>query len=97
MEILVIGDEPKVGYAGKEGLRAEGYYVTLASTGEEGFFLALSHVFDLIVLEVMLPVRDPWWNGPARPTAAELDSTACPVPPATSNCISPVATAIAGI
>ncbi len=58
MQILVIEDEPKVGRAVQEGLRAEGYEVTLASTGEEGFFLASSRVFDLIVLDVMLPGRD---------------------------------------
>ncbi len=58
MQILVIEDEPKVGSAVQEGLRAEGYDVTLASSGEEGFFLANSRAFDLIVLDVMLPGRD---------------------------------------
>jgi two-component system, OmpR family, copper resistance phosphate regulon response regulator CusR len=58
MQILVIEDEPKVGNAVREGLRAEGYEVALATTGEEGFFLANSRAFDLIVLDVMLPGRD---------------------------------------
>jgi two-component system, OmpR family, copper resistance phosphate regulon response regulator CusR len=58
MQILVIEDEPKVGNAVREGLRAEGYGVALATTGEEGFFLANSRAFDLIVLDVMLPRRD---------------------------------------
>jgi two-component system, OmpR family, copper resistance phosphate regulon response regulator CusR len=58
MQILVIEDEPKVGNAVREGLRAEGYEVALATTGEEGFFLANSRAFDLIVLDVMLPRRD---------------------------------------
>ncbi len=57
MQILVVEDEPKVGHALQEGLRAEGYEVALATTGEEGFFLANSHAFDLIVLDVMLPGR----------------------------------------
>ena len=58
MHILVVEDEPKVGKALMEGLEAEGYKVLLAPTGEEGFFHASSHNFDLIVLDVMLPGRD---------------------------------------
>ncbi len=58
MQILVIEDEPKVGKALQEGLQAEEYDVTLAPTGEEGFFLASSQSFDLIVLDLLLPGRD---------------------------------------
>lgn len=58
MRLLVIEDEPKVGHAVQEGLQAEGYEVVLAETGEEGFFLASSRPFDLIVLDVMLPGRN---------------------------------------
>ena len=41
-----------------DGLQAEGYAAELATTGEDGFFLASSQLFDLIVLDVMLPGRD---------------------------------------
>jgi DNA-binding response OmpR family regulator len=58
VRILVIEDEPKVGGALREGLQAEDYDVTLALTGEEGFFLASSQSFDLIVLDILLPGRD---------------------------------------
>lgn len=58
MQILVIEDEPKVGKALQEGLQSEEYDVTLAPTGEEGFFLASSQAFDLIVLDLLLPGRD---------------------------------------
>jgi DNA-binding response OmpR family regulator len=58
MQILVVEDEPKVGSALLEGLGAEGYEVTLADSGEEGFFHANARVFDLIILDVMLPGRD---------------------------------------
>lgn len=58
MKILVVEDEPKVAGALREGLEAEGYEITLAETGEEGFFHASSHAFDLIVLDIMLPGRD---------------------------------------
>ena len=58
MQILVVEDEPKVGQALREGLESEGYEVTLAPTGEEGFFHASTRAFDLIILDVMLPGRD---------------------------------------
>lgn len=58
MKILVVEDEPKVAGALREGLEAEGYEITLAETGEEGFFHASSHAFDLIILDIMLPGRD---------------------------------------
>ncbi len=58
MRILLVEDEIKVGNALSEGLRAEGYEVTWAQTGEEGFFHASSQGLDLIVLDVMLPGRD---------------------------------------
>lgn len=58
MKILVVEDEPKVAGALKEGLEAEGYDTTVAQTGEEGFFHASSHAFDLIILDIMLPGRD---------------------------------------
>lgn len=40
------------------GLEAEAYVVSTASTGEEGFYLASSETFDLLILDVMLPGRD---------------------------------------
>ena len=58
MRILLVEDQIKVGNAVSEGLRVEGYEVTWAQTGEEGFFHASSQGFDLIVLDVMLPGRD---------------------------------------
>jgi two-component system, OmpR family, copper resistance phosphate regulon response regulator CusR len=57
VRILVVEDERKVGRALQQGLEAESYSVALAATGEEGFFLASSEVFDLMVLDVMLPGR----------------------------------------
>lgn len=58
MEILLVEDEMKVGTALSTGLRAEGYEIVWAQTGEEGFYQASSHSFDLIILDVMLPGRD---------------------------------------
>jgi two-component system copper resistance phosphate regulon response regulator CusR len=58
MRILVIEDEDKVAQALKEGLEGEHYEVVVAKTGEDGFFRASAEVFDLIVLDLMLPGRD---------------------------------------
>lgn len=58
MQILVVEDEPKVGNALRDGLEAEGYMMTLARTGEEGFFHASARAFDLIILDIMLPGTD---------------------------------------
>src|SRR5215831_18243416 len=58
MRVLVVEDERKVARALREGLEAEHYDVQVASTGEEGFFLANHEAFDLVVLDLMLPRRD---------------------------------------
>ena len=58
MRILVVEDEQKVAKALKEGLEAEHYDVTVARTGEEGFFLVSAQSFDLVLLDLMLPGRD---------------------------------------
>jgi len=55
--ILIIEDEPKVASALQEGLEHEHYQAEIARTGEDGFFRAISHTFDIIVLDVMLPGR----------------------------------------
>ena len=58
MHILVVEDEAKVARALKEGLEREAYEVTVARTGEEGYYLLGSRPFDLVVLDLMLPGRD---------------------------------------
>jgi len=58
VRILVVEDERKVAAALQVGLEAEHYAVSLAATGEEGFYLANTEPFDLILLDVMLPGRD---------------------------------------
>jgi len=57
MRVLVVEDERKVAKALRDGLETERYEVEVASTGEEGFFLANHEAFDLVVLDLMLPRR----------------------------------------
>lgn len=58
MRILVIEDEAKISQALKEGLERAQYEVSTAKTGEEGFYLASTQNFDLVLLDLMLPGRD---------------------------------------
>ena len=58
MKILIIEDEKKVARAIKEGLEREGFKISSALNGEEGFFLINTIKFDLIVLDLNLPGRD---------------------------------------
>jgi DNA-binding response OmpR family regulator len=57
VRVLVVEDERKLAEAVASALRAEHYDVVVASTGEDGFFRANAEVFDLLVLDVMLPGR----------------------------------------
>ena len=57
MRVLVVEDERKLAEVVASALRAEHYDVVVASTGEDGFFRANAEVFDLLVLDVMLPGR----------------------------------------
>ena len=57
MRILVVEDERKLAQILTSALQAEHYDVVAAPTGEDGFFRANAEVFDLVVLDLMLPGR----------------------------------------
>ena len=58
MRILIIEDEIKLAQALQESLAALDYSVVLAVSGEEGFYLASTETFDLVLLDLNLPGRD---------------------------------------
>jgi two-component system copper resistance phosphate regulon response regulator CusR len=58
MRILIIEDEEKMAKALRTGLEADRFSVGVARTGEDGFFLASTEPFDLVILDLMLPRRD---------------------------------------
>lgn len=58
MKILVVEDELKTSAFLKKGLTEHGFVVDCANDGQEGFFLALTEHYDLIILDVMLPKLD---------------------------------------
>src|SRR5579862_44998 len=58
MRILVVEDEPKLARLLARGLAEEGHPADVAGTGEEALWMADSHAYDAIVLDVMLPGLD---------------------------------------
>jgi two-component system, OmpR family, copper resistance phosphate regulon response regulator CusR len=60
MRILIVEDEKKTADYLQKGLEEHGFTVDVASNGEDGLHLARSEAYDLIVLDVMLPVRSGW-------------------------------------
>ena len=53
--ILLIEDEPGLQVTLSDRLRSEGYAVRTAADGEQGFQMAASGEFDLVILDIMLP------------------------------------------
>lgn len=60
MKVLVVEDEPKTAAYLRTGLSENGFVVDVAEHGDDGLHLALSHEYDVMVLDVMLPRRDGW-------------------------------------
>jgi two-component system, OmpR family, copper resistance phosphate regulon response regulator CusR len=57
MRVLFVEDEKKLAGAVSAGLASEGHTVTVANTGEEGFYLLNTQDFNVVLLDVMLPKR----------------------------------------
>jgi heavy metal response regulator len=58
MRVLLVEDEPKIADFVARGLTENGYSVDVASDGEEALHWPSVAEFDVIVLDVMLPVMD---------------------------------------
>ena len=54
-KILIVDDEPSMRLGLKDNLELEGYLVELAEDGEEGLLKIENGIFDLIVLDIMMP------------------------------------------
>jgi DNA-binding response OmpR family regulator len=57
VRVLVVEDERKLAEILLAALQAERYDVVVAATGEEGFYRANAELFDLVLLDLMLPGR----------------------------------------
>jgi DNA-binding response OmpR family regulator len=58
MPILVVEDEPRILAFLRRGLEAQGFVVDAAADGATGLRRALSRKYDLVILDLLLPVLD---------------------------------------
>lgn len=60
MRILIAEDEAKARRYLAQGLGEQGFSVELAEDGNQALMRLREHIFDVVVLDVMLPGRDGW-------------------------------------
>lgn len=58
MNILIVEDEVSLSDIISSRLKEEGYNVDVSLTGDEGNYMALTGIYDLIILDIMLPFID---------------------------------------
>lgn len=58
MKILIVEDEKRIAEAVAQILRRQNMDIDLAFDGEEGLYNALSGVYDVILLDIMMPKKD---------------------------------------
>src|SRR5713101_6522584 len=58
MRVLIVEDHEQMADLLRRGLVEEGYAVDIASTGEDGAWMAAENDYDAIVLDIVLPDRD---------------------------------------
>jgi two-component system OmpR family response regulator len=58
MRVLVVEDNPELGANLRQGLREHGFAVDWIDEGKRGFDYAATGVYDLLILDRMLPGRD---------------------------------------
>ncbi|MBV8834457.1 MAG: response regulator transcription factor [Acidobacteriaceae bacterium] len=60
MRLLLIEDEGEAARMIAKGLRQEMHAVDLAADGQSGLDKALSNPYDLVILDIRLPIKDGW-------------------------------------
>jgi len=58
MRILIIEDEHRIANSIKKGLEQENHAVDTSYTGNDGYDMASTEDYDLIILDLMLPGKD---------------------------------------
>jgi len=58
MRVLVVEDDRRISSLVRRGLEEEGYAVDVSHDGEDGQYMAEAGDYDVIVLDIMLPLRD---------------------------------------
>lgn len=57
-KILLVEDDPSLGFVIKDNLAHKGYEVTLCKDGEDGHDIFARQFFDLCIFDVMMPKKD---------------------------------------
>lgn len=91
MNILVVEDDNVIGKSLHQGLREAGHRCMWVKNGEEGLELATSQQFDVVVLDLMLPVR------PGLEVLAELRRTGIRTPVILLTALGSVEERVAGL
>jgi two-component system copper resistance phosphate regulon response regulator CusR len=60
VKILIVEDEKKTGEYLTKGLTEAGFVVDLADNGLNGYHLAMTSDYDLLILDIMLPDVNGW-------------------------------------
>jgi two-component system, OmpR family, response regulator len=58
MKVLLVEDDRKISSFIKKGLKEQGFLVDCCENGDDGYALASGQVYDVLVLDIMLPGRD---------------------------------------
>ncbi len=58
MQIILVEDEPATAHMLAKGLREQGYAVDIALDGEDGAYKATISNYNLLILDVLLPLKD---------------------------------------
>jgi len=58
MKVLIVDDEKRLADAVAQNLRRQNFDTDVCYNGEEGFLCALSGVYDVILLDILMPKKD---------------------------------------
>ncbi len=58
MRLMLVEDDPRIARFVAKGLREQSYAVDVVGTGEEALYQAAINVYDLVILDVMIPPPD---------------------------------------
>jgi DNA-binding response OmpR family regulator len=58
VKVLLIEDDRKISAFVQKGLKEQGFVVDSCDDGDDGYLLATTQVYDVIVIDIMLPGRD---------------------------------------
>ncbi|MEM8778957.1 MAG: response regulator [Cyanobacteria bacterium P01_G01_bin.49] len=58
--ILIVEDEPRLAAFIEKGLQNKGFKTSVATDGQQALFMAQNETFDLLLLDLGLPIMDGW-------------------------------------